>query len=77
MLKDITYEEFKGNSAKIKRRIKKELLASGAFNPKRKKCYRRSEVRMNVLGGLSKDELTEQFLEMRQFLVTQGQNNVG
>ena len=59
MLKDITYEEFKGNSAKIKRRIRKELKATTAFNPKRKKCYRKLEVRMNTLGDLSKDEFIE------------------
>ena len=35
------------------------------------------EANIDIVGGLSKDELTEQFLEMRQFLVERGQDNQG
>jgi len=35
------------------------------------------EANIEIIGGMSKGELTKQFLEMRQFLVDRGQNNLG
>jgi len=35
------------------------------------------EANIEIIGGLSKDELTKRFLEMRQFLVDRGQENRG
>lgn len=35
------------------------------------------EANIEILGGMSRDELTKQFLAMRQFLAERGQNNPG
>jgi len=66
ILKDLTYEEFKGNSAKIKRQIKKELLATGNFTPKRKKAYKKgnSNTPMSAFASLNKQEFIKKVDEL-------------
>jgi len=65
ILKDLSYEEFKGGTTKIKRQIKKELIATGNFTPKRKKYYKRgnSELHTPAMASLNQEEFIEKVKE--------------